>query len=410
MLSDRASSARLAWGCIGLAALLHALLLFGRDGLWGGGDLVPHLRLIQAVAVSPGLYNPYAPAYHWLGAALAPALGFELYTRLFALAAALLLIAGFRSFQRAAGLPDACTAIFALTPFLLSLSWCVPRVEAAGYALLLFGLGFLLRGRYFALAAAVAACFYVHTAAALLFGLAAGTLALARRDARALVAIAVGSLGVLPLLITHLGAGCTFAQALLFAPGGYARSLDEALLPPQWPWLVPLANPVALLAAVLGAAPPGVAPARSRGSRRLWWHFWATNFWLAPFGVRTLVTPLRGLSVLAIPVALSAGLWGAERARREAVLLGLSAIFAAVSLPLVVPHACYVRRIALAELDRVHVIAASSCGEQRRVGRPRQLRAAPRCGGPQPLRSYRQPLASAWMRWRAPGSSGSPVS
>jgi hypothetical protein len=354
-LSGWASSARLAWGCIGLAALLHALLLFGRDGLWGGGDLVPHLRLIQAVAISPGLYNTYAPAYHWLGAALTPALGLELFTRLFALGAALFLIAGFRSFQRAAALPDACTALFALTPFLLSLSWCVPRVEAAGYGLLLFGLGFLLRGRYFALAAAVAACFYVHTAAALLFGLAAGALALARRDARALVAVAAGSLGVLPLLIAHHGAGCTFAQALLFAPGGYARSLDEALLPPQWPWLAPLANPVALLAALLGAR------ATWRRSRSLAWlaaalaALWATNFWLAPLGIRTLVTPLRGLSVLAIPVALSAGIWGAERARREVVLLGLSAIFAVVSLPLVVPHACYVRRIAVAELDGVHV-------------------------------------------------------
>jgi hypothetical protein len=354
-LSGRAPGARLAWGCIGLAALLHGWLLFGRDGLWGGGDLVPHLRLIQAVITSPGLYNPYAPVYHWLGAALAPVLGFELYTRLFALGAALLLIAGFRSFQRAAGLPDACTALFALTPFLLSLSWCVPRVEAAGYALLLFGLGFLLRGRYLALAAAVAACFYVHTAAALLFGLAAGTLALARRDARALAALAVGSLGALPLLVAHLGAGCTIAQALLFAPGGYARSLDEELLPSRWPWLAPLANPVALLAAVLGA------PAIWRRSRPLGWlalalaALWATNFWLAPFGIRTLVTPLRGLSVLAIPVALSAGVWAAERARREAALLGLSAVFAVASLPIVVPHACYVRRIALAELDGVHV-------------------------------------------------------
>jgi hypothetical protein len=353
--SGLVSSARLAWACIGLAVLLHAWLLFGREGLWGGGDLVPHLRLIQAVSTSPGLYNPYAPAYHWLGALLVPALGFELYTRLFALGAALFLIAGFRSFQRAAGLPDACTALFALTPFLLSLSWCVPRVEAAGYALLLFGLGFQLRGRYFALAAALGACFYVHTAASLLFGLAAGVLALARRDRRALIALAAGTLGALPLWIAHLEAGCTFAQALLFAPGGYARSLDEELLPPQWPWLAALANPAALLAAVLGAR------AVWRRSRPLAWlavalaALWATNFWLAPFGIRTLVTPLRGLSVLAIPVALSAGVWGAARARREAVLLGLTAIFAVASLRLVVPQACYVRPIALSEIDGVFV-------------------------------------------------------
>jgi hypothetical protein len=338
-----------------LAAALHALLIFERDGLWGGGDLVPHLRLIQTVAASPGLYNTYAPAYHWLGAALAPALGLELYCKLFALAAALLLLAGFRSFQRAAGLPDACTAIFALTPFLLSFSWCVPRVEAAGYALLLFGLGFLLRGRRALLAATLAACFAVHTASALLFGLTAGILALARRDARALAALAVGSLGALPLLIAHLGAGCTFAQALLFAPGGYARSLDEGLLPANWPWLVPLAGPVALLAAVPGAS------ALWRRSRPLAWlaaalvALWASNFWLAPFGIRTLVTPLRGLSVLAIAVALSAGVWCAARQRRELIVLGLCAAFAVIACPLVVPHACFVRRVALAELDGVHV-------------------------------------------------------
>ncbi len=349
------ASARLLWGCIGLAVLLHVLLIFGRDGLWGGGDLVPHLRLIQTVATSPGLYNPYAPAYHWLGAALVPALGFELYTKFFALGAALLLIAGFRSFQRAAALPDASTAIFSLTPFLLSLSWCVPRVEAAGYGLLLFGLGFLVRARHVALALTLAACFSVHTASALLFGLAAGSLALARRDTRALVALAIGSLGVLPLVIVHLGAGCTLAQAFLFAQGGYARSLDEALLPPNWPWLVPLANPLALLAAALGARETW------RRSRPLAWFcaalvaLYTTNFWLAPFDLRTLVTPLRGLSVLAIPVAISAGIWSAARRRRELVMLSLCAALAVISCRFVVPHACFVRPIALTEIDGVYV-------------------------------------------------------
>ncbi len=354
-LSQRFSSASLAWGCVGLALLLHALLIFGRAGIWGGGDLVPHLRLIQTVAASPGLYNPYAPTYHWLGAALAPALGLELYTRLFAFGAALLLIAGFRSFQRAAGLPDASTAIFALTPFLLSLSWCVPRVEAAGYGLLLFGLGCLLRGRRLALAAALAACFYVHTAAALLFGLTAGMLALARRDALALAALALGTLGAAPLVAAHMNAGCTFAQALLFAPGGYARSLGEELVPENWPWLAPLANPVALIAAVLGARALWRWSRPLAGFAAALVGLWATNFWLAPFDIRTLVTPLRGLSLLAIPVAMSAGIWCAARPSREALWLALCAVFAAIACPLVVPHACYVRPIALAELDGVHV-------------------------------------------------------
>lgn len=340
---------------MGLALLLHALLLFGREGIWGGGDLVPHLRLIQTVGASPGLYNTYAPGYHWLGALLAPALGLELYTRLFGLGAALLLIAGFRSFQRAAQLPDASTALFALTPFLLSFSWCVPRVEAAGYGLLLFGLACVLRGRHVALALLLAACFYVHTAAALLFGLSAGLLALVRRDVRSLAALALGALGAAPLVAAHLRAGCTFAQALLFAPGGYARSLQEPLLPENWPWLAPLAGPVALVAAALGAK------ALWRASRPLAVFavalvaLWGTNFWLAPFDVRTLVTPLRGLSVLAIPVAMSAGVWCAARPGREALWLALAAAFATAASLLVVPQACFVRPILLSELDGVHV-------------------------------------------------------
>ena len=164
----------------------------------------------------------------------------------------------------------------------------MPRVEAAGYALLLFGLGALLRGRRHPRSRlTLAACFYVHTAAALLFGLTAGILALVRRDARALAALALGALGALPLVFAHLADGCTFAQALLFAPGGYARSLGEELLPENWPWLAPLANPLALLAAALGAR------ALWRWSRPLAVFaaalvaLWGVNFWLAPFDIRT---------------------------------------------------------------------------------------------------------------------------
>ena len=349
------SSAPLFWGCIALAVLLHGFLGFGRDGVVGGSDLLPHLKLMQAVSANPGLYNTYAPAYHWLGGALAPFLGFELYAKVFGLGAALLLIAGFRSFQRAAGLPDACTALFALTPFLLAYSWCTPRVEAAGYGLLLFGLGFLMRGRIAALALAFAACFYVHTASALLFGLAAGGLALARRDARALAALAIGSLGAVPLLAAHLAAGCTLAEALLFSQGGYSLSLRDPLVPAQWPWLVPLINPLALGAAGLGAR------ATWRAHRSVAWlalllaGLYGCNLWLAPLGIRTLVTLLRGLSVLAIPVAIAAGVWAAGRPRRMLALLGLSAVYAAVSVPTVVPKACFVRPIALAEIDGVHV-------------------------------------------------------
>jgi hypothetical protein len=335
--------------------LLHGILGFGRDGIVGGSDLLPHLKLIQAVTVSPGLYNTYAPAYHWLGGALAPVLGLELYAKGFGFAAALFLIAGFRSFQRAAGLPDACTALFALTPFLLAYSWCTPRVEAAGYGLLLFGLGFLVRGQRAALALAVAACFYVHTASALLFGLSAGALALARRDPRALAALGVGALGAVPLLAAHAAAGCTIPQALLFAQGGYSLSLHDPLVPANWRWLAPLINPLALAAAGLGAR------ATWRTHRPVAWLalllavLYGCNLWLAPLGVRTLVTLLRGLSVLAIPVAIAAGIWAAGGPRRTLALLGLSAVYAVVSVPAVVPKACFVRPILLEEIDGLHV-------------------------------------------------------
>ena len=63
-----------------LAALaLHAWLAFGGDGLQGGADLKPHLRLIQEMNAAPGIHNVYPPTYHALGAALAPAIGLDNY-------------------------------------------------------------------------------------------------------------------------------------------------------------------------------------------------------------------------------------------------------------------------------------------------------------------------------------------
>ena len=356
----------------GLALALHAYLIFGRSGLWGGGDLVPHLRLIQSIQQQPGLHNTYAPFYHGLGALLAPLLGLDLYPKLFALAAAVLLIAGFRSFQRAAALPDTCAALFALTPYLLSLSWCTPRVEAAGYGLLLFGLGFLLRGRFVALALTLAASFAVHTASALLFGLAAGGLALARRDRRALVALALGTLLASPLIGWHLAAGCSFPEALLFAQGGYARSLRESVVPENWVWLVPLANPLALVAALAGA---GATWRRDRSLALVCAALvvlYCNNVWLAPFDLRTLVTLLRGLSLLAIPIAIAAGLWTAARPRAQLALVLGSAAWAVFSTTSVVPHACFVRPIALDELAQVQ------------VARCRFVWRAPRPAGPAP--------------------------
>jgi hypothetical protein len=220
------------------------------------------------------------------------------------------------------------------------------------------------------------ATFVVHTAAALLFGLAGGVLCLARRDARGLAALAVGSLLASPLVLAHLGAGCSFAEALLFAPGGYARSLRESLLPPSWPWLLPLLNPVAALAGLLGS----VALWRRHRAIAILCGvlvlLYLNNLWLAPFGQRTLVTLLRGLSLLAIPVAVSAGIFAATSPRIRLWVIGLSAAWALFASARVVPHACFVRRIDLAELRGVEVERCSFRWRQ-----PRAPRAA-RTGGP----------------------------
>lgn len=364
MFADRAHPAagepgprepRVFAACALLSLVLQTHLVFARDGLWGGADLVPHLRLIQQVGERGLLGNTYAPAYHWLGALLAPWVGLALYPKLFAVAAAALLLAAFRSFQRAAALPDAAAALFCLTPYVLSLSWCTPRVEAAGYALLLFGLSRLLRRRYASLAALLAASFYVHTASALLFGIAAGILAAARRDGRGLAALAAGSLGALPLVAAHLAAGCTLPEAFLFSRGGYSRTLRESLIPSMWPWLLPLANPLAVGAAALGARLTWRADRPLALLAAALFLLYLNNLWLAPLGVRTLVTLQRGLSLLAIPVAMAAGHWVAARGRLGLGVVALSAAWAVLAADRVVPQACFVRRIELAELGPVSV-------------------------------------------------------
>jgi hypothetical protein len=353
--APRSAEPELFWPAAGLALALHAWLALGREGLVGGGDLVPHLALIRATELAAGIYNPYAPAYHLAGAIAVPWIGAMAYAAAVALAGALLLIAGFRSLQLAAQLPDAAAAVFALTPYLLSLSWCTPRIEAIGYGLLLFGLAAQLRGRRSALACLLAACFWVHTASALLFGIAAGALALLRRDVRDLAALAAGSLGAAPLVASHLAAGCSLPAAFLFAAGGYSRALSEPLLPENSVWLLPLANPIALLAGLSGAATLWRRSRVLAGLCALILVLYLNNFWLAPFGQRTLVTPLRGLSLLAIPVAIAAGALCAERPQLARWLVFASALWALASPLWLVPKACFVRPISQGEIDAVAV-------------------------------------------------------
>ena len=95
------------------ALCLHAALLL-RPGLEGGADLLPHLRLMQQMAEAPGLRSVYPPAYHAFGAVWFAWLGAEAAVKLLAFASVAGLIAGFRAFQRAAGLPAESAAVFAL--------------------------------------------------------------------------------------------------------------------------------------------------------------------------------------------------------------------------------------------------------------------------------------------------------
>ncbi len=339
-----------------IAALaLHAWLAFGGDGLQGGADLQPHLRLIQSMAAAPGIYNVYPPAYHALGAALAPAIGLGHYPPAFALLAAAALILGFRYFQRAAGLPDASAVLFVWSPYLFALSWCTPKIEAAGYALAFLGLGLLLRHRTVALGATLAATFWVHTAAALFLGLCGGVLALARRDRRALAALAVGTLAAAPLLGAHLAAGCTGLQALLFSPGDYLRSAPRPTLLAHGPTLLALAHPIALAAAAFGA------PSFWRERRPLALLcavvvvLYLNEIWLAPFGARTTLDLLRGLTVLSFPVAIAAGWALRDRPKWTAVVVAAAAFWATVCAFTAVPRSCHVQPIDVASIQTLRV-------------------------------------------------------
>ena len=89
--------------------------LFGAPGLHGGGRRF-RLRIIELMRDEHALHNVYASAYHVLGALLSNWVGLDLYPRLFAFAGAAALMAGFRIFQRCAGLPAASAALSVSCP------------------------------------------------------------------------------------------------------------------------------------------------------------------------------------------------------------------------------------------------------------------------------------------------------
>jgi hypothetical protein len=342
------------WSAAGALALHAALLLDGGD-IQGGADLRPHLRLIQLMSEAPALRSVYAPAYHALGAILAPWTGLGGYTKLFAFAAAAALIAGFRSFQRAARLPNLAAALFAWSPYAFALTWCVPKVEAAGYALAFAALGLLLKRRYVALALALTGTFLVHTAAALFLGLSGGVLALVRRDLRALLALAAGGAGAAPLFAAQVAAGCSLAQAFLFSPGDYLRQAGAFTGLAMWDRVVILAGPIAVGAAALGA------PALWRRDRRLATlcvvvvALYLSELWLAPFGIGTTLNLLRGLTLLAFATAVCGGVALADRPRVAPFALAACALWSAVAAFWVVPHACHVRSFTAAEVSHTAV-------------------------------------------------------
>ncbi len=377
---------RLFRASAGAALGLHAWLLFAEPGLAGGADLVPHLRLIQQMGEAPALRSVYAPAFHVAGALLAPVLGLPLAVKVLAWLSAASLIAGFRAFQRAAGLPGAAAALFPWTPYLFALSWCLPKLEAAGYALAFFGLACLLRERRAAGGACLAATFLVHTAAGLVFGLCGAVLALVRRDARVLGALAGGALVASPLLAAHLAAGCTLPEALLFSPGDYLRAAGRGSSAAAALRIAILAGPIGVLAALLGAP-------------RLWREHRAAaalaaaivglclnELWLAPFGIATTLNLLRSLSLLAFAVAVAAGVFAAAHRRLAPALVAACALFAVAAAFLAVPGACHRQPVDASLVAATHVDRCAfrwrkaAASEARSEAQPSEVRAPAQAG------------------------------
>ncbi len=351
--SDRIGR-RWFFACAAFALALHAALLLAASGLQGGADLLPHLRLIQLMGEAPGIRSVYAPAYHVLGALAAPVVGLANYPRFFSLLAAAAWIGASRSFQPSAGLPTATACLLVLAPYSFCFSWCVPKVEAFGYALILTALSLLIRARYVGVAAVLGATFYVHTASAMLLGLSGGVLSLARRDRRALLALAAGTLAGATLTLMHTTAGCSVAEALRLTGRDYLIANPWSSLV-VWDVVLILASPIALCLALLGA------PEQWRRHRSLavlclvLTAIYLNEIWLAPFGKRISLDLLRGLSVLAIPVAIAGGVALHSRPRLAPWLLGMCAAWALASAIWVVPHSCIVRPVALEELRDLRV-------------------------------------------------------
>lgn len=337
------------------ALTLHAWLLATSDGIVGGGDLKPHLRLIQQMAESPGLRNVYAPAYHGIGAAFTQLFPLDVYPKLFAWLSMATLVAAFYRFQRALALPDMATVLFAWSPYHFALTTCLPKIEVAGYAICLLGLSFLFERRPRALALALTAAFWVHTSSALVLGYAAGVIALARRDTQSISALAVGTLLAAPLPLTHVLAGCSFPEALLFSHGDYLRSAIRENPLASIRHIALLANPIALVAAILGTKAL-VQYHRSLAVGCFAMVLLYTNeLWLAPFNIRTTLDLTRGLTLLSIPLSLAGGLaLGAHPRNAFAAVIGSIAL-AGTAIAWAIPTTCVSKPVDIATIDALSV-------------------------------------------------------
>jgi hypothetical protein len=79
------------------------------------------------------------------------------------------------------------------------------------------------------------------------------------------------------------------------------------------------------------------------------------ELWLAPFGARTTLDLMRGLTVLAIPVSLAAGMAVAKCPRWAGAVIAACAVWAIGTAALVVPGSCSVRSIDLVEIETLRV-------------------------------------------------------
>ncbi|NQZ95466.1 MAG: hypothetical protein HRU01_03050 [Myxococcales bacterium] len=356
-----------------VALLLHAWLLASADGLRGGVDLLAHLRLMEAMGADPALRSVYAPAFHGFGAVFAPVVGLEIVPRMFAFVGACAWIGGFRFFQRAVGLPAESSALFALAPYAFGFSACLPKVEAAGYGFLCVGLGLLHTRRYVGAAVVVALTFWIHTASALLLGLAGGVLALASGDRRALVSLAVGALLASPLQLAHLAAGCSLPEALRLTRVDYLIKGRTSNLA-NWVPLLVLANPLALIAAGLGARALWRSQRPIAVLSAVLAVIYFNELWLAPFGQRISLDLLRGLSVLALPVAIAGGIGLAARRSLAPWWIALCVLWAIGASISAVPRVCFTRPISLSEIRGLEVSRCSFSWRGPNVQRPERMR------------------------------------